>query len=405
VNSKNLEVKRLRVQKMREKNQRLRENKVNLSSNMGNIDYDKNTNQTTKNINNSMSLAFDFTSAANKAKKTFKEVEEENRNKKIEENRQKKKSNFLKRRANLKYDPNQAIQDDKVLKEKLMLYSDLMSDNYINDEEVIVDDQIPQISAAALKLGDLIEKEKQRKLRKQKISVKGIMGSPKASIDKAKVNISESFQKLDYLKKVPKKIDCWLSKENKSISSDIKHKGYPKIRNSTQDIQKDLGVQNSMNNYEDFSEFSKNAGLVKAKPRNVPMTTKNGYNMSRDFNHLSRLNESGISIESSGMASDNKSNVFPRFGLDCGSPKLAGSKILRESLFSNEGECLEFLIDRLENGSNQGIMSSNDKIILKEDKIMYSRLKKSKPLLEIFKLMNNVEKTNNNIKDGKAKLN
>lgn len=404
VNSKDLEEKRLRVQRMREKNQRLRENKINLSSNMGKTDYDQKY-QTTKNVNNSMSLAFDFTSAATKAKKTYEEIEEENRNKKIEENRQKKKSNFLKRRANMKYDPNQAIKEDKILKEKLMLYSDLMSENYINEEAVVVDEQVPQISATALKLGDLIEREKQRKMRNQKLSVKGIMGSPKAVIDKAKVNISESFQKLDYLKKVPKKIDCWLSKENKSISSDIKHRGYPKMRNSTQDLQKDLVVQNSMNNFEDFSEFSKNAGLVKAKPRNVPTTTKNGYSISRDFNHLSRLNESGISIESAGMTSDNKSNVFHRFGLESGSPKHTGSKILRESLFSNEGECLEFLIDRLENGSNQGIMSSNDKLVLKEDKSMYSRLKKSKPLLEIFKLMNTVEKANNNIKDDKAKLN
>ena len=53
---------------------------------------------------------------------------------------------------------------------------------------------------------------------------------------------------------------------------------------------------------------------------------------------------------------------------------------------------MEYLLERLENGSNQGLMSSTDKLLLRGDKNMYSRLTNSKPLLQIFKLMNNVEK-------------
>ena len=40
-------------------------------------------------------------------------------------------------------------------------------------------------------------------------------------------------------------------------------------------------------------------------------------------------------------------------------------------------------------------MSPDDKEKLREDRSMYDKLAKSKPLLEIFKLMNSVEKMSN----------
>lgn len=70
-------------------------------------------------------------------------------------------------------------------------------------------------------------------------------------------------------------------------------------------------------------------------------------------------------------------------------------KNAKASLFSNEGECLEYLLDRLEVNSNQiGLMSSVDKLMLKEDKSILDQMKRSESLLEIFKLMNHVEKVN-----------
>lgn len=92
----------------------------------------------------------------------------------------------------------------------------------------------------------------------------------------------------------------------------------------------------------------------------------------------------------------NKSQIVEK--KDAQGPSKFKSHFLRESLFSNEGECLEYLLERLENGSNQGLMSSTDKLMLRGDKNMYSRLTNSKPLLQIFKLMNNVEKASDTSK-------
>lgn len=314
----------------------------------------------------------------------------------------------MKRRSNLKYDPDKAIKDDKEKRDKIVFISDLISDNYINNESVTVDDQAP-ISAAVLKLGDLIEREKQRKLVKQNISVKGIIGSTKTVIDKEKVSVSESFQKLDYLKNVPKKIDCWLSKE-KNTSTEIKHKGYTdskhsnsmhKFRRCSQDLDKHSAINHSMNNLDDFATFTMHSGLVKRKVFNMPTSTKNVPKITRDFNHVSRLNDSDISAESFGL--NTKKLQFRR--RSAFSPKDKNTKNLGESLFGNEGECLEYLIDRLEGGSSKGLISPDDKILLREDKSMYLRLKKSKPLLDIFKLMNNVERDNNKNEDNKSKFN
>ena len=52
------------------------------------------------------------------------------------------------------------------------------------------------------------------------MSVKEIMNSSKHSINRSKLNVSETFQNLDYLKQVPKKIDCWLS-NNKQGSEQL----------------------------------------------------------------------------------------------------------------------------------------------------------------------------------------
>jgi hypothetical protein len=70
--------------------------------------------------------------------------------------------------------------------------------------------------------------------------------------------------------------------------------------------------------------------------------------------------------------------------------------IFRNNLFSNEGECLEYLLDRFEDTKvGEGLMSSTDKMILREDHQMLSDLTHSDPLSQIYELMNNVERMMN----------
>ena len=152
-----------------------------------------------------MSLAFDFSKAVSK------HYEEPSIKKKFSEKKP-KKTNFLKRRSNLKYDPAKSIQEEIERNEKILIQSDLVSDTQLESEHNTED--MKKTSATAIKLSNLIEQEKKRKCKKQKISVKEIMNSSKQSINKSKLNVSETFQNLDYLKQVPKKIDCWLSNSN-----------------------------------------------------------------------------------------------------------------------------------------------------------------------------------------------
>jgi hypothetical protein len=61
-----------------------------------------------------------------------------------------------------------------------------------------------------MRLNNLIKLEKQSQM-----SVKEMMNSSKGSIRRSKPNVSESFQNLDYLSKVPKRVDCWLSRTDR----------------------------------------------------------------------------------------------------------------------------------------------------------------------------------------------
>jgi hypothetical protein len=396
---KTTQEKQERVQKIRERNKRLRQNKAGTEiesvSNYG----DASNYQTTKTMNGGgLSIAFDFSNPVQHSIKNLDKSMEEEKRKKVEENKQKMKNNFLKRRANLKYDPLKAVEDDKVKRQAII--SDLASVD-IEDGQSIDPDRSPKISATALKLGNLIEKEKVRKMINKKISVKDIMNSPKITIDKPKTNVSEQFQNLDYLKKVPKRIDCWLSKDRKmSSGSSNVSKNETKGRNSqSQNLkhpQTTKAVSSSMNNIEDFSQFSKAVGLDKRVRVEKPSQFQKETAASRDYNVLGRLNDSEISGESFNILNTNKSQLYfkSRHGFE--SPNIQGSpKNVKASLFSNEGECLEYLLDRLEVNSNQvGLMSSIDKLMLREDKSILDQMKQSKSLLDIFTLMNHVEKVN-----------
>mmetsp|Transcript_40354 Transcript_40354/g.46309 ORF Transcript_40354/g.46309 Transcript_40354/m.46309 type:complete len:504 (+) Transcript_40354:241-1752(+) len=405
VNSKTIEEKRERVQKMREKTKRLRENKVeprDLShSNNYSLGTGFKSHQSKPQEGSGLTFAFDFSKPNKIQDRNYEEEQKDLRRKRIEENRQ-KKTNFLKRRSNMKYDPMKAVEEDRY-RRKIIAQSELSSMNYQEGESIISDNQ-PYVSASAIKLGELIEKEKQRKILNKKKSVKEIMQSPAPSINKSKTSIKDNFQKLDYLKKIPKRIDCWLSKDkqsNHAVNLHNHEKSMAKDSNDSKLIDispKAFGGQTTRV-IESFSDFSKAVGLNKNKFQSKGAdTSQNIVSASRDFNYCSRLNESNASYDSFQILHTNRSHMNFKYQNDVqGSAEFKSPKNRRDSLFSNEGECLEFILDRLEAGSNyQGIMSSTDKLILREDRSMYIQLKSSKPLLEIFRLMNTVDKNNSN---------
>lgn len=143
---------------------------------------------------------------------------------------------------------------------------------------------------------------------------------------------------------------------------------------------------------ENFSDFSKAVGLKSKK--DAKNSKQNIISVSRDYNYWTRLNDSGISNDSIQVKKMNKSQYNMKINNDIQSSiDFKSPKNLRESLFSNEGEWLDFVLNRIEPNFNQpGFISSTDKIILREDQNMYTQLKTSKPLIGLMKLINRLEK-------------
>lgn len=143
---------------------------------------------------------------------------------------------------------------------------------------------------------------------------------------------------------------------------------------------------------ENFNDFSKAVGLKNKKGTKNSKT--NIISVSRDYNYCSKLNDSGISNDSIQVKKLNQSQMNMKINNDIqSSVDYKSPKCLRESLFSNEGECLDFVLNRIEPNFNQpGFISSTDKIILREDQNMYSQLKASQPLLGLMKLINRLDK-------------
>lgn len=202
INSKSIQERKERLQKMREKK---KDNKVtnNYRSNEE-FSYSRPAQDSKNTSKGNCNFAFDFSRTTSTMPRSYEEEQEIKRQKRVEENKQKKKTNFLKRRANLKYDPMKAAEDDKT---KLECLSKQDKNSYMIDEDSMMTDNQPMTSAASIKLGALIEQEKRRKEFKKKMTVKEIMLSPTPQVQKNNVNVRDSFQKLDYLKKIPKRID------------------------------------------------------------------------------------------------------------------------------------------------------------------------------------------------------
>jgi hypothetical protein len=96
-----------------------------------------------------------------------------------------------------------------------------------------------------------------------KLNVKEIMNSPVCKIDKPKVNVSANFQKLDYLKHVPKRIDCWLSKDQtrpnsgsrtSNNKSALKRKNKKSLKTSRKESPTAEFMSKKFDNFSDFNQ-------------------------------------------------------------------------------------------------------------------------------------------------------
>lgn len=177
------------------------------------------------------------------------------------------------------------------------------------------------------------------------------MSSSQTVIPKNKKDVKESFQKLDYLKNVPKRIDCWLTKDNdKSMSKDPqscknKKNQNQKFLNQTYEtgslLEKSPKIMGkNMKLIEDFTDFTNSVKNKIPKSGRQLNGKSNIIDMSREFNNLARLNDSEISYDSANLISVNKSQNYPLKlkNAETASQALRSSNQRRGSLFSNEGE-------------------------------------------------------------------
>lgn len=231
------------------------------------------------------------------------------------------------------------------------------------------------------------------------------MDSPKPKLDKKSVDVSQNFQNLDYFKKVPKRIDCWLTRDTAEVSSSqvqtarskakIKKKILAKNNSSGNLVEKSPEIIYPDNKIKNFGEFSKTVLLGKQKLGDDSLIKTQSINISRDLNNGNKLNESGASYESVKTIGLKRSNFMPTKGAsreqsptEFTSPK----QNIADSLFTNENECLDFILRLESKSSNDPIFSQNQRNAIKEDESVYFKLIQSKPLLEILKLMNKAEK-------------
>ena len=263
----------------------------------------------------------------------------------------------------MKYDPVKSILAEKERIEKTYIQSELISENY-GGIEINGDGEDFMESATAIKLSNLIE-------QKKCINGKELINSLRSPLSKSRPVVHESFKSLEYLKQVPKKIDCWLTKQSKNLSTprnvkkelstsrDKVEKLGDILKNSAKgSVKEESKINQSMNDIENFAEFSKNKE-IRTKLRNSPEKSIKLHNLSKDFNYKSKMNESQLSGESFGAMNSNKSVLMFKTNLELNFPNQRRSPLSnRNANFNNEEECLEFLLEKLQYNSHVGMMSS-----------------------------------------------
>ncbi|CAI2363329.1 unnamed protein product [Moneuplotes crassus] len=367
IKSKSLQEKQERVQRIRERNKLLKEQRLDVSpSNRSQWDHPKS-------CKSGMTVAFDFSSTFSKPNEELAKISIKRQSEVIKH----KKTNFLKRRSNLKYDPAKSIKDEKNRINKLVL-SDKNSDE---GEASGTNNFGIYTTATALKLSSRIQKEQ--------ASTK-IVDTFKGYMDQNKASTNCHFQSLEYLKKVPK-IDCWLNTKSEKTDQDMSTpKSTQEICFSNQrslktgktkkgKINKNLGI------LKELAEFSKKHPII----GKTPEKSLKSQPISNDFKMKNKVDEFRLSGNSMGMASVKTSQILVKTNYVTSSPVSVKDATPYQTIrFKNESECLNFLLDHFKHNSHVGILNSEEKTCLKADKESFNQLASSKPLHKIYRLMN-----------------
>jgi hypothetical protein len=344
---------------------------------------------------------------------------------------------FLKRGDTIKYDPMKAVKEEKLrriaeerlkkeqhetsLRETVRMNqtgeypSEMVSILNFGDDELV-----NHMSAIALD-GEYLDckmtKEDSIRLAraegKKRLSVKSIVN--RRSIDKtpAAPAVTGQFQNLNYLKKVPKRVDCWLASGTKKNSATPKNNRNKSLNSSADqaDFSKTTKIFNKLpsnryineDNTKNFEDAKKNREefLKKHGSPNVgkKKTFKNrrSTEKSPEMGYLNspRTEFDGLSIDAYNMYQDDSVSQLNPVGT---------------SMQSQDDEKLECLLERLEDSRmpEKGF-TMKERTMIMEDTQYMAMLTGSETLYRIFQLMCNAQENFKNHEDalketGAAKL-
>lgn len=336
------------------------------------------------------------------------EIPTESSPKKSEKSESPKK--FLRRGEKIKYDPLKAVREEKLRKqkeEKLRNEIERMKKAGEDPSEMISllnyedDELVNLMSVNAIEMESpnrKISREDSIRLAKaegrRRLSVKNIVGR-KIPADKtsAAPAVTGQFQDLKYLKKVPKRVDCWLANNPKKSSSTPRNNSMARSLNNSSSDQADFSKstkifhklpsnryldENNIKNFEDAKknreEFLKKHGspnLVKKKTIGNRKSTENFPEMG--YLGSPRIEFDGQSVETYGLYQEDSVSQQNPVGM---------------SMHSQDDEKIENLLERLEESRmpEKGFTMKERNMIMEDTQYM-AMLTGSETLYRIFQLM------------------
>jgi hypothetical protein len=324
---------------------------------------------------------------------------------------------FLKRGDKIKYDPLKAVKEEKLRKqneEKLKKERDQALRNEIERMKRAGEDPSEMVSMLNYEDDELVNlmsinaldmESPNRKISKEdsirlakaegrrRLSVKNIVSRRAPDKTSAAPAVTGQFQDLKYLKKVPKRVDCWLANNPKKSSSIPRNNSMTKSLNNSSSDQADFSRstkifnklpsnryvdENNIKNFEDAKknreEFLKKHGspnLVKKKTIGNRKSTENFPEMG--YLGSPRMEFDGHSIETYGLyQEDSVSQQNP----------------VAMSMHSQDDEKIESLLERLEESRipEKGFTMKERNMIMEDTQYM-AMLTGSETLYRIFQLM------------------
>jgi hypothetical protein len=345
---------------------------------------------------------------------------------------------FLKRGDTIKYDPMKAVKEEKLrkiaedrlkkeqhetsLRETVRMNqtgeypSEMASILNFGDDELV-----NHMSAIALDVDypdcKMTREDSIRIARaegKDRLSVKSIVN--RRSVDKtpAAPAVTGQFQNLKYLKKVPKRVDCWLASSTKKTSATPKNNRDRSLNSSSDqaDFSKTTKLFNKLpsnryineDNTKNFEDAKKNREEFLKKHGSPNITGKKKTSQNRrsaqkspemGYLHSPRTEFDVLSIDAYNMYQDDSVSQLNPVGT---------------SMQSQDDEKLECLLERLEDSRmpEKGF-TMKERTMIMEDTQYMAMLTGSETLYRIFQLMCNAQENFKNHEDalketGAAKL-